>query len=178
MIEFGLIPRLDVILAQSKKAIVLLPLECVTCIPAHAHKTDRWVEMASFCLLILLKWRNWENMFEWGAWFMFWLLHSILTTTAKKRTIQQTWNVSSSASSRVIFYIFLVHFAFGSCCLDDNFDLRIDYLYGKVTASVSVGEVSQNDTDCFVCCLLTQQKRIWAKQHWETLLTFTSWGWK
>ena len=123
--------------------------------------------MASFCLLILLKRRNWENMFEWGAWFMFWLLHSILATTAKKRTIQQTWNVSSSASSRVIFYIFLVHFAFGSCCLDDSFDLRIDYLYEQVTGSVSVGEVSQNDTDCFLMLSANPTEWIWAKQHWD-----------
>ena len=120
------------ILAQFQKAVVLLPLECVTCHPAHAHNTDRGAEMASFCLLILQKKRNLENMFKWVMWFMFWLLLSSPTTTTKKTVIHQTLVVSSSAYSRVIFYLFLARFAFGWCCLDDNFEFRMDYLFGLV----------------------------------------------
>ena len=37
-----------------------------------------------------------------------------------------------------------------SCCLDDNFDLRINYQFGQAIVSVSVGEMCQNGTDCFV----------------------------
>jgi hypothetical protein len=107
--------------------------------------------------------RNWENMVEWGIWFMFWLLHSSQTTTAKKAMIHQTWNVSGLVHSWVIFYLSLHIFLLvktKSCCLDDNFDLRINHKFGQAIASVSVGEMCQNDTDCFVCCLLTRQQWI------------------
>ena len=33
--------------------------------PAHAHKRDRWGEMASFCLLILEEKINCVNEFAW-----------------------------------------------------------------------------------------------------------------
>ncbi len=64
---------------------------------------------------------------------MFWLLLSNPTTAVKKTVIHQISNVASSAHSRVIFYLFLAHFAFGSSCLEDYVDFRIDYLFGQVT---------------------------------------------
>jgi hypothetical protein len=59
------------------------------------------------------------------------------------------------------FSPFLGHFPCTfAYCLDDNFELRINHEFGQAIASVSVGEMCQNDTDCCVCCLLTQQQWI------------------
>ena len=95
---------------------------------------------------------------------MFWMLLFSPATTAKQAMIHQTWNVSSSAHSCVIFYLFLAPSASGSMCLNDNFNLRPECLFGQVSASVTEGEMSQNDTDCFVYC----QKWTRAKYDQET----------
>ena len=100
-------------------------------------------------------------MFEWMIWFMFWLLLSSPATIAKQAMIHQTWNASSSAHSSVIFYLFFAPSAFGSRCLGDNFNLRLDSLFGQVSASVTVGEVSRKGADCFVCC------QMWIREKYD-----------
>jgi hypothetical protein len=102
------------------KPVVLLPLECVTWYPAHAHKRDRWGEMASFCLLIFEEKIKRENEFPRVIWCMFWVLHSNRTTTVKKTDLTG-----------------LKCFQFGPievCCL------LIVILFGGGIASVAVGE--------------------------------------
>ena len=84
---------------------------------------------------------------------MFWLLLSNPTTAVKETVIRQISNEASSAHPRVIFYLFLAHFDFSICCLDDDFDCRTGFLLLQVTESVSVGKVSQNDMYYFVRCL-------------------------
>ena len=87
---------------------------------------ERW---RPFAFWFLQNRRNWENMFEWGIWCMFWLLLSSPTKTM----IHQISNVASSAHPRVIFFLFLAHFDFSLCCLDDYVDCRISVCGQRVS---------------------------------------------
>ena len=110
------------------ETVVLLPLECLTWHPAHAHKRDRWGEMASFCLLIFEEKRKWENEFAQVIWCMFWVLHSNRATTEKK-----------TDPRKLEMYPVWPNWGLLLADYDHDFVLSINYLFGEGIASVCVG---------------------------------------
>ena len=150
------------------KPVVLLPLECVTWYPTHAHKRDCWGEMASFCKKEEIRkiCLNGESDSCFGCCVR---VQQLQWQWSIRLEVYLVWLIPGSISTLSLHIYLLVKTSWNkkSCCLDDNFDLRTNYFFGQATASVSVGEVSQDGTECFVCCLLTQQKWI--------MLIFPSW---
>ena len=119
--------------------------------PAHAHKRDRWVEIASFCLLILEEKINCVTEFALVIWCMFWVLPSSRTATVKRTDL---------ASLKCIQFGLLLRVAAGWLCFcfyNKLFDPRrhiIRSCWGK----------------------FTQINRRWHNRSGKLLLVFTSWG--
>ena len=86
--------------------------------PAHAHKRDRWGEMASFCILIFEEQLKWENESARVIWCMLWVLHSNRTTTAKKTDLTSLKCIQFCPIEDLLL-------------ADYDFVFRINYLFGE-----------------------------------------------